>query len=63
MTGTKQIQAKMILELMAIDAECAEVVIDAWRTMVATTTKRDKTRLFKNMDEYVNYRIIDTGAP
>jgi hypothetical protein len=62
-TGTKQIQAKMVLELMSIDRECGEVVMDAWKTMVATTTKRDKNVQFDNLEEYVDYRIIDTGAP
>ncbi|KAI9376024.1 isoprenoid synthase domain-containing protein [Aspergillus egyptiacus] len=61
--GTKQIQSKMLLELLSIDAPCAEVVIDSWKTMIATTAKRDKTRPFSNLDEYVDYRIIDTGAP
>ncbi|KAF7125867.1 hypothetical protein CNMCM5793_002160 [Aspergillus hiratsukae] len=61
--GTKQIQSKMIMELLSIDGPCAEVVIDAWKTMIATTAKLDKTRPFSNLEEYVDYRIIDTGAP
>ncbi|KAF7586323.1 hypothetical protein BBP40_009070 [Aspergillus hancockii] len=31
--------------------------------MVATTAKQDKTHIFSNLEEYVDYRIIDTGAP
>ncbi|KAJ9364273.1 geranylgeranyl pyrophosphate synthase [Paecilomyces variotii] len=61
--GTKQIQSKMLLQLLSIDAPCAEVVIDSWKTMVSTTAKQDKSRIFENLDEYVDYRIIDTGAP
>jgi ophiobolin F synthase len=53
----------MIMELLSIDKPCAEVVIDAWKTMIATTAKLDKTRVFSNLEEYVPYRIIDTGAP
>jgi hypothetical protein len=60
--GTKQIQSKMIMELLSIDRLCAEVVIDAWKTMIATTAKLDKTRPFWNLEEYVDYRNIDTGA-
>lgn len=52
----------MLLQLLSIDAPCAEVVIDSWKTMVSTTTKQDKSRIFENLDEYVDYRIIDTGA-
>lgn len=53
----------MLLELLSIDAPCAEVVIESWKTMVATTAKQDKTRPFENLQDYVDYRIIDTGAP
>ncbi|KAF4231839.1 hypothetical protein CNMCM6457_005138 [Aspergillus fumigatiaffinis] len=60
--GTKQIQSKMIMGLLSIDRLCAEVVIDAWKTMIATTAKLDKTRPFWNLEEYVDYRNIDTGA-
>ena len=62
-TGTKQIQSKMLLDLLSIDAACAEVVIESWKTMINTTAKQDKTRAFKNLEEYVDYRIVDTGAP
>ncbi|KAJ5670875.1 isoprenoid synthase domain-containing protein [Penicillium longicatenatum] len=62
-TGTKQIQSKMLLELLATDKPCAEVVIAAWKEMVATTASRDKSCIFDSIEEYVDYRIIDTGAP
>lgn len=52
----------MLLELLSIDASCAEVVIEAWKTMISTTAKQDKTRHFENLEDYVDYRIIDTGA-
>ncbi|KAL5041044.1 hypothetical protein BDW71DRAFT_212499 [Aspergillus fruticulosus] len=61
--GTKQIQSKMLLELLSIDAPCAEVVIDSWKTMISTTAKQDKKRVFENLDGYLDYRIVDTGAP
>jgi len=61
-TGAKQIQAKMIHELMSIDSACAKRVVDAWKTMASTTT-RDKSKDFQSIDEYVDFRIIDTGAP
>jgi hypothetical protein len=61
--GTKQIQSKMIMELLSIDARCAEVVVGSWKTMIKTTAQLDKDRMFDNLEEYVDYRIIDTGAP
>ncbi|KAJ5202050.1 uncharacterized protein N7498_006713 [Penicillium cinerascens] len=62
-TGTKQIQSKMLLKLLSIDKPCAEVVITSWKEMVATTASRDKSCIFDNIEDYVNYRIFDTGAP
>ncbi|KAJ5624352.1 isoprenoid synthase domain-containing protein [Penicillium lagena] len=62
-TGTKQIQSKMLLELLSMDKPCAEVVITAWKEMVALTAFRDKSCIFDNIEDYVEYRIIDTGAP
>ena len=63
MVGSKQIQSKMMLELLSVDPECANAAIDAWRVMVDTTSKRDKTIPFTNMEDYLDYRIVDTGAP
>ncbi|CAG8178600.1 unnamed protein product, partial [Penicillium nalgiovense] len=62
-TGTEQIQSKMLLELLSIDKVCADVVIQSWKEMVATTTSRDKSTIFDNIEDYVEYRIIDSGAP
>lgn len=53
----------MLLDLLSIDTACAEVVIDSWKTMINTTAEQDKTRAFENLEEYVDYRIVDTGAP
>jgi hypothetical protein len=53
----------MLLELLSIDKTCAEVVIEAWKKMVATTASRDKSCIFENIEDYVEYRIVDTGAP
>ncbi|KAL4816983.1 isoprenoid synthase domain-containing protein [Aspergillus spinulosporus] len=57
------IQSKMLLELLSIDAPCAEVVINSWKTMISTTAKQDKKRVFGSLDEYVDFRIVDMGAP
>ena len=61
--GSKQIQSKMMLEMLSVDLECANAVIDAWRVMVDTTSKRAKTTPFTNMEDYIDYRIVDAGAP
>ncbi|KAK5084535.1 hypothetical protein LTR05_005613 [Lithohypha guttulata] len=61
--GSKKMQAKMVQGLTAIDPACAQVCIEAWKEMVNTTSRRDKDKPFTSMDEYLEYRIIDTGAP
>jgi hypothetical protein len=60
--GRKQIQAKMMLALTSADKACAERVMDVWKTMLSTTLK-DKSKDFGSLEEYLDFRIIDTGAP
>lgn len=62
-TGSKIMQEKMVNELMRIDPACAAVCVQAWKEMVDTTSKRDKDKMFTSMDDYLEYRMIDTGAP
>ncbi|KAL2139942.1 hypothetical protein VTI28DRAFT_4454 [Corynascus sepedonium] len=61
-SGRKQIQAKMMLQLNQTDKVCAARIMDAWKTMLSTTL-RDKSKNFSNLQEYIDFRIIDTGAP
>ncbi|KAF3080003.1 hypothetical protein TWF706_003037 [Orbilia oligospora] len=60
-SGTKQIQAKILLELVKVDPVCAEVVIGAWQRMVLNTAEYDKSRIFHDFEEYIDFRIIDAG--
>jgi hypothetical protein len=55
-------QAKMVLQLMNTDEVCTERVMGVWKTMISTTL-RDKDKEFSSLDEYVDFRIVDTGAP
>jgi hypothetical protein len=52
----------MVLELTTTDKKCAERVMDVWKTMISTTL-RDKEKHFSSLEEYVDFRIVDTGAP
>lgn len=60
--GRQQIQAKMTLGLFSADRPCAARVLRTWHTMLSTTL-RDKDKDFTTLDEYLDFRIIDTGAP
>jgi hypothetical protein len=60
--GRTQIQAKMMLGLTSTDKVCAERVMRVWKTMLSTTLK-DKAKDFTTLEEYLDFRIVDTGAP
>lgn len=61
--GSKIMQEKMVKELMRLDPKCASVCVQAWKEMVDTTSKRDKSVMFRSINEYLEYRMVDTGAP
>jgi hypothetical protein len=60
--GRKQLQAKMALQLLQTDKACAERVLAVWKTMLSTTLER-KSDTFTSLEEYLDFRIVDTGAP
>lgn len=60
--GKTQIQAKMMMQLGSTDRECTKRVKLVWEEML-TTTLRDKDRDFASLEDYVDFRIVDTGAP
>ena len=60
--GKKQIQAKMMLQLKSTDKVCTERVAKVWEEMLSTTVEQ-KDRPFSSLEDYVDFRIIDTGAP
>jgi hypothetical protein len=60
--GKTQIQAKMMMQLASTDKACTERVKRVWQEMI-TTTLCDKDKQFASLDKYVDFRIVDTGAP
>jgi hypothetical protein len=60
--GRKQIQAKMMLALTSTDNKCAERVMTTWKAMLSATL-RDKPKEFTTLEDYVDFRILDTGGP
>lgn len=52
----------MMLQLNATDKVCAVRVMDTWKTMLSTTL-RDKAKDFCDLENYLDFRIIDTGGP
>lgn len=59
--GRKQIQAKIVSLLSNIDKAGAARIMNVWKTMLSRTL-RDKTKDFANLEEYIEFRSIDTGG-
>jgi hypothetical protein len=60
-TGKKQMQSKMLSEMLAIDRECALVTMKAWAKFVEIGSGRRHDTAFATLDEYLLYRIVDVG--
>ncbi|KAF3925762.1 Dimethylallyltranstransferase [Dactylellina cionopaga] len=60
-SGLKQIQAKILLTMNKVDPVITEGFINAWEQMINTTVQ-DKDRDFDSLDDYLRFRVIDTGA-
>ncbi|KAF1941380.1 terpenoid synthase [Clathrospora elynae] len=61
--GKTFIQAQMIAQLAAADSDqaCSKRIMRTWQTML-TTTLHGKDKAFTSLDEYLDFRIVDTGA-
>jgi hypothetical protein len=60
--GKTQIQAKIMTQLTSTDKLCTQRLKKVWGEML-TTTVRDKDGDFASLEEYIDFRIVDTGAP
>lgn len=63
-TGAKQMQAKILLDLFEIDQVCGQRIIDKWKLgMSITREMKRRKKTFRSLEEYLPYRSLDTGAP
>lgn len=67
-TGTKdhvrrrQLQAKMAVELLDLDKVQGQEVLRLWKEMSDVFVEiRDLE--FKEMDDYLHFRVVDAGCP
>ncbi|KAK6525709.1 hypothetical protein TWF281_010760 [Arthrobotrys megalospora] len=58
--GAKQLQSRILLELVKIDPDCGDQLVEMWQEMVSTAVNQPK--VFRDLDEYLEFRIIDTGC-
>jgi hypothetical protein len=48
--------------LLQTDEICAKRIAKVWKEMIATTM-RDKRVDFQSIEDYLEFRMVDTGAP
>lgn len=58
-TGAKQVVAKLALQLLLIDQDCAKNVMEAWKEWAKGF---NKPRRFDSVEQYMQYRVVDSGA-
>ena len=61
LVGKKQIQSKLLLEMMAIDRDCAMVTMKAWAKFLEVGSSRQHDTRFTSLEKYLPYRIVDVG--
>lgn len=61
--GAKQLQSRIIVELLSIDEACGNLMIETWKNVLSTAQDLKSNIRYKNLDEYIPYRILDFGAP
>lgn len=58
----RQLQAKMVMELMEVDKEQAKETLRLWKEMSEVFVQiRDME--FTVLDNYLKFRVIDAGCP
>lgn len=61
-TGKMQIQAKTILDLLALDREKAELILTTWKDFIVSSSSREQPQDFRAFEEYIFYRLRNGGA-
>lgn len=60
-SGKRQLQSKMLLEMLKIDKERAITSMKSWARFVELAAGRQHHTQFASLEEYIPYRIIDVG--
>jgi hypothetical protein len=61
-SGIRYMHEKIMNRLIKTDETCAKRIAKVWKEMIATTIK-DKSVSFNSIEEYLKFRMVDTGAP
>jgi ophiobolin F synthase len=58
----RQLQAKMVMELMEVDKEQAKETLRLWKEM-SEVFVRIRDMKFTTLDPYLKVRVVDAGCP
>ncbi|KAF5376343.1 hypothetical protein D9757_008668 [Collybiopsis confluens] len=62
MQATKRrIQSQILLEMIALDRECAIAMMKAWAESLDAGSNRKHQQEFSTLEEYLDYRTLDAG--
>lgn len=57
-----QVQAKIVLDLLALDREKAELILTTWKDFIASSSSREQPQNFREFEEYISYRLRNGGV-
>jgi ophiobolin F synthase len=60
-SGKRVIQALILKEMMAIDAERALTTMKGWAEFLRLAGGREHSKHFATLEEYIPYRSLDVG--
>lgn len=58
----RQLQAKMVMELMEVDKEQAKETLRLWKEM-SDVFVQIRDMKFTVLDDYLKFRVVDAGCP
>lgn len=60
-SGKRQLQSKILLEMLKIDRERANRIMKVWARFVELSSGRQHHIQFRTLEEYIPQRLIDVG--
>lgn len=60
-SGTRQLQSKILLDMMKLDRERAIASMKLWAAFVELASGRQHHIQWASLEEYIPYRILDVG--
>jgi hypothetical protein len=59
--ASKQMQAKMILEILAVDRDQGKTILKGWERHLSLGSGRQQKTEFNSLEDYLQYRTEDVA--